>query len=124
MKEYADSLLREPGGDLGQVAYLLVAVQQFNAYAFVELFKKSGLNWPDVKAGFELRERVYGFSNEDWNIYLYLACAADDHATAKEVVQHFGEWISLHLAGEALVRSGYCLGPVLSLRRGMTHDSG
>ncbi|MGX5803689.1 DUF4034 domain-containing protein [Bradyrhizobium sp. Arg314] len=93
LKEYADSLLQEPGGDLGRMTYSLVAVQQFNVYAFAELFKKTELNWPDVKSGFELRERLYGFSNDDWNMYLYLACAAGDRATAKEAAQHVGEWI-------------------------------
>jgi hypothetical protein len=93
LKEYADSLLQEPGGDLGRMAYSLVAVQQFNAYAFVDLFKKTELSWDDVKSGLDIREKLYGFSNDDWNMYLYLACAAGDHAAAKQAAEHVTDWV-------------------------------
>jgi hypothetical protein len=90
-KRYADSLLWDPGGSIGQMAYSLMAVEQLGNYRMSEFFDKTGLSWLDVKMGFELREQRFGLSNADWNMLLYFACAAPDRAIARKAVEHIGD---------------------------------
>ena len=94
--DYADSLLQDPGGDVGRMAYSFIAIQQFDRrYRMREFYEKTGLRWADVKAGFELREKRYGLSNADWNLLLYFACAALDRATGRRAAEHIGDdWAS------------------------------
>jgi len=94
--DYADSLLQDPGGDVGRMAYSFIAIQQLDRrYRMREFYEKTGLRWADVKAGFELRETRYGLSNADWNLLLYFACAALDRATGRRAAEHIGDdWAS------------------------------
>jgi len=95
LTEYADSLLQDPGGDVGRMTYSFIAIQQFNRYPRRELYVKTGLRWADVKAGFELREKRYGLSNADWNLLLYFAGAGLDRATGRRAAEQIGDdWAS------------------------------
>lgn len=95
LNEYADSLLQDPGGDVGRMAYSFIAIQQYARYGRREFYEKTGLKWADVKAGFELREKRYGLSNADWNLLLYFAGAGLDRATGRRAAEQIGDdWAS------------------------------
>jgi hypothetical protein len=104
LNEYADSLLQDPGGDVGRMAYSFMAIRKFDRrYPMREFYERTGLRWADVKAGFEVREKRYGLSNVDWNLLLYFACAALDRPTGRRAAEHIGDDWASWLWGEKRV---------------------
>ena len=46
LNEYADSLLQDPGGDVGRMASSFIAIQQFgHRYGMRQFYEKTGLRW-------------------------------------------------------------------------------
>jgi hypothetical protein len=85
----AESQLSDPGGDIGQIAYGVVAEQaaEFNGYQ--DFFTETGLSWDKIKESFATRKRLYGLSVHDWNAYCYIALAASDREACREAYANF-----------------------------------
>jgi len=87
----AESVLNNPGGEDGQIAYAMVANAESGQIPYPHLFLETGLTWPRTKAGLTLIEKRYGNSNRDWNVDCYMALVAIDRPAALEYYRHFGQ---------------------------------
>jgi hypothetical protein len=85
----AESQLRGSGGDIGQIAYGVVAEQAAEYNGYQDFFTKTGLSWDKIKESFATRKRVYGLSVHDWNAYCYIALAASDREACREAYANF-----------------------------------
>jgi hypothetical protein len=93
LSKYNQSLLTQPGGDFGLVAYSYVANTLMAYYPRSTLLNDTGLDWHSIKAGYSARQRLYGLRNRDWNALCNLSLAAVDRATAADALSHIGsDW--------------------------------
>jgi hypothetical protein len=93
LANYVQSILEQPGGEDGQVAYSYIALRLMQRHGRDELFEKTGLSWPHVRAAYATRGRVYGLRSRDWNALCKMALAVPDVPAAKEALQHIGsDW--------------------------------
>lgn len=93
LSDYLQSVLKVPGGDDGKVAYSYISYSLMQLYPGEELYKRTGLTWPQVKVAYATRERRYGLRIKDWNALCYLAMAGNDRKAAMEALKHVGgDW--------------------------------
>jgi hypothetical protein len=85
----AESQLRDPGGDAGQIAYGVVAEQATEFVPYPDFFTRTGLSWNKIKESFSTRKRLYGLSVHDWNVYCYIALMASDREACREAYANF-----------------------------------
>jgi hypothetical protein len=86
---FAETLLDDPGGEDGQIAYAVVTEEAASYVAYPHLFLETGLTWSKAKPGIDLIQRRYGASNYDWNMYCYMAIVAIDRPAALDAYRHF-----------------------------------
>lgn len=97
----AETLLNDPGGDEGQMAYAVVAEEEAPHIPYPHLFLETGLRWDKTKPGLALIEQKYGATNYDWNLICYMALVAIDRPTALDAYKHFEPiWNPAVWAGE------------------------
>jgi hypothetical protein len=95
MAEYTKSLLADPGGDDGAMAYSRVAERLSWGGELADIYRDAGLTWPDVQHGFALRESRYGLDKYAWISLCYFAALAGDRSAARDAfrhVSHLEEW--------------------------------
>jgi hypothetical protein len=86
---YLRSLMRDPGGDTGEVAYSFAATLLMYATEGDAVYNDTtGLDWPTVRRAFATRERLYGLGPWEWTNLCYLAWAAGDRDAARDAFQH------------------------------------
>jgi hypothetical protein len=85
----AESRLRDPGGDIGLIAYGVIAEQTLETGGSRDFFNRTGLSWDKIKESFAARKRLYGLSVHDWNVYGYMAFMASDREAAREAYAGF-----------------------------------
>jgi len=90
-KAYVQSLLKNPGGDSGLVAYSYAANNLMQLNQRETLLRVTGLSWPTIKLAYATRERLYGMRNRDWNALCNLALAGEDRDAAKLALRHIGD---------------------------------
>lgn len=86
---FAETLLGDPGGEDGQIAYAVVAKEGARYVRYPHLFLETGLTWAKTRAGLALIERKYGNGNYDWNLVCYMAMVAIDRPAALDAYRHF-----------------------------------
>jgi len=93
--EYTKSLLSDPGGDDGAMAYARVAERLSWGGELADIYRDAGLTWPDVQRGFALRESKYGLDKYAWISLCYFAALAGDRNAARDAfrhVSHLQDW--------------------------------
>lgn len=81
---YMRSLLIDPGGETGDVAYSVAASTLIWATEGDQVFNPvTGIDWPTAQRAFATRARVYGLTPRDWMMLCYLATAAGDRDAAR-----------------------------------------
>jgi len=88
LAEYTRSLLVDPGGEDGAIAYARVAERLSWEKDVPDTYRDAGLTWVDVKHGFALRERKYGLDKNAWISLCYFAALAGDRSAAREAFRH------------------------------------
>jgi hypothetical protein len=88
MADYTHSLLGDPGGDDGAMAYSRVAERLSWEADIADIYRYAGLNWADVQRGFALRESKYGLDKYAWISLCYFAALAGDRGAAREAFRH------------------------------------
>jgi Domain of unknown function (DUF4034) len=86
---FAETLLNDPGGEDGQIAYAVVAQEEAEHIPYPHLFLETGLTWAKTKPGLALMVQKYGASNRDWNRICYMAMIAIDRPAALDAYQQF-----------------------------------
>jgi hypothetical protein len=86
---FAETLLNDPGGEEGQMAYAAVAEEEALRIPYPHLFLETGLRWDRTKPGLSLIEQKYGAANYDWNVTCYMALVAIDRPVALDAYKHF-----------------------------------
>jgi hypothetical protein len=89
---FEKSLLTTPGGTLGQIAIAAVATDLYCECRRMEALQDLGLDWPILKRAYEVKQRVYGLSEEDWNAALMLSSLAHDDAFAENAAAQIREF--------------------------------
>jgi hypothetical protein len=93
--DYVKSLLSDPGGDVGAMAYASAAARLSWDLGSPDIYRDTGLAWEDVKRGFALRESRGGLDKHAWISLCYYATMAGDRSAAREAfrhVTHIDEW--------------------------------
>jgi hypothetical protein len=88
LADYTKSLLADPGGDDGAMAYSRVAERLSWENDIADIYRDAGLTWADVQHGFALRESKYGLDKNAWISLCYFAALAGDRAAAREAYRH------------------------------------
>ena len=87
---FVTSLLRDPGGDTGDVAYSIAAEWLASDMETSRLYSgETGLDWKNLRRAYATRERLYGLGSRDWTMLCYFAVAASDRDAAREAFRHF-----------------------------------
>jgi hypothetical protein len=92
---YLDSLLAEPGGDLGAMAYARSAERISWELGSPDIYRDTGLNWEVLRRGFTLRESQDGLDKHGWISFCYYAAMAHDRSATREAfrhITHIDEW--------------------------------
>jgi hypothetical protein len=95
LSDYLRSLLTEPGGDLGSIAYSRTAERLSFDIGSPNIYRDAGLTWEDLRHGFALRQSRDGLDKRAWTSLCYYAALAGDRAAAREAYRHVGhidEW--------------------------------
>ena len=93
LENYTQSLLDNPAGEDGQIAYTYAASRLSFQYSREDIFAKTGLVWSQVKNAYATRQKLYGLNNHDWNVFLELAVSGNDKPAAIEALSHIGnDW--------------------------------
>jgi hypothetical protein len=83
------SLLTDPGGDAGEVAYAFAATEMFYAVDGDDIYNTAtGLDWPTLKRAYATRARLYGLGSEAWTTLCYFASVAGDRDAARDAFRH------------------------------------
>jgi hypothetical protein len=93
--DYVKSLLSNPGGDVGAMAYARAAERLSWDLGSPDIYRDAGLTWEDVRDGFALRESRGGLDKHAWITLCYYAAMAGDRRAAREAfrhVTHLDEW--------------------------------
>jgi hypothetical protein len=85
----AESQLRDPGGDIGLVAYSFIAQEAVEFADNADYFTTNGFSWAKIKESYAARKRLYGLSVHDWNVYGWIAFMASDRVAAREAYANF-----------------------------------
>jgi hypothetical protein len=85
---FTKSLLADPGGDTGAMAYSRVAEWYSWEHHGTDIYSELGLAWPDIQHGFALRESQYGLDKYAWISLCYYATVAGDRDAAREAFRH------------------------------------
>jgi hypothetical protein len=85
---FTQSLLSDPGGDTGTVAYARVAERLAWDFWGSDIYREFGLTWADVQHSFAVRERLYGLDQWARIALCYYAVAAGDRDAAREAFRH------------------------------------
>jgi hypothetical protein len=86
---YVRSLLRDPGGEAGEVAYAIVADRLVREMETAQIHAgQSGLDWDTVRRAYATRDRLYGTGPRQWTALCYLATLAGDRDAAREAFRH------------------------------------
>jgi hypothetical protein len=96
LSEYLESLLDDPGGDVGAMAYSRAAERiSFDLGSSSDIYRDTGLTWENVRRGFSLREARDGLNKRAWISLCYYASTAADRKVAREAyrhITHIDEW--------------------------------
>jgi hypothetical protein len=82
--DYTKSLLKDPGGDDGAMAYSRVAERLAFEMGSPTIYRDAGLTWDDVQHGFALRESRDGLDKHGWIALCYYAVMAGDRTAARD----------------------------------------
>jgi len=85
---FTQSLLSDPGGDTGAVAYARVAERLAWDFWGSDIYREYGLSWADVQHSFAVRERLYGLDQWAWIALCYYAVAAGERDAARDAFRH------------------------------------
>jgi hypothetical protein len=86
--DFAKSLLSDPGGDIGAMAYSQVAERLAWEFQGRDIYRENGLTWVDVQRGFAVREHQNGLDKWAWIALCYYATQAGDRVAAREAFRH------------------------------------
>lgn len=95
ISDYVRSLLDDPGGDLGAMAYSRAAERIAWESGSPSGYRDAGLTWENVRRGFALRESRDGLNKPGWITLCYYAYMAGDREAAREAfrhITHIDEW--------------------------------
>ena len=105
---YLRSLLTNPGGETGDVAYSFAAATLLYASEGDDVYNATtGLDWPTVQRAFATRARLYGLHPWSWITLCYLATVADDRDAARDAFRKLGGPVTFwpkHGTGEFYLR--------------------
>jgi hypothetical protein len=86
LAQFSQSLLQNPGGDDGEIAYAFIAEM------YTEIpggpYGEPALSWPEIRKAYAVRERHFGPTIDDWNALLACAMLAGDSQGAADIVRH------------------------------------
>lgn len=86
LAQFTQSLLHAPGGETGEIAYATVASEFYKVFAGYHAYQKVGVSWPVLKSAYELKERRYGLSQQDWDAMMgYSGIAADVDFASEQI---------------------------------------
>jgi hypothetical protein len=89
---YLKSLLTDPGGDIGVMAYARAAERLSFDMHSPDIYRDTGLNWEDLRRGFKLRATRDGLDKHAWISFCYYAVMAGDRPTARDA---YGEIVDI-----------------------------
>jgi hypothetical protein len=96
LARYIRSLLADPGGDAGAVAYSRAAEYLvWDLPPAVDVYADLGLDWKDVQHAFAVREQRYGLNQYGRIVLCYFAFAAGDRGAARAAfrgITHLNSW--------------------------------
>ena len=91
LADYMKSLLGDPGGDLGAIAYARAAERLAWDMGSSTIYRDAGMTWDDVRHGFALRESRDGLDKSGWITLCYYAVMAGDRDAARAAYSHVSE---------------------------------